>query len=822
MAASTEVKRAKKRKGKVINFDEVGEWKKVEVDPNIFIDGDFSGFSGLEELTNFDVSKLYGDAKKCEKQKKEKKRKLVNEQPPKKKRKRVALSLGKSHKQSTATRRRKSGREIYKEIIQKRKERKMADKKEEAVNMSAWDDHPVPDLVLKALKDLGFTKPTPIQAECLTAAIEEGSDVVGGAETGSGKTLAFGIPLLEMYLARRGKGYSRKVSKPSTEGSDKVIDKRTDETTADPSNKSKARDAEISLGLDANQSLNDGESVERPEAGAAAVKTNKKADVKNDAEVERVVSGDNSNPDDALSAGQDTSGGLMALILTPTRELAVQIKNHIMAAAKYTDVQVAVVVGGMSLEKQSRILKRKPEIVVGTPGRIWELYQQEEPHLLTLSSIKCLVIDEADRMVEKKHFAELTEILGILNCSQQKAQRQTLVFSATLSLVHHGPLRKLLNWKDRSQGQILGSLMDKIGIKRDAKIVDLTQKEGTVASLLESKIFCSVEQKDIYLFYFLMQYPGRTLVFCNSIDCIRRLVSILTILQRSPFPLHSSMHQRQRLKNLERFTENPNGLLLATDVASRGLDIPNVQHVIHYQVPRTTEIYIHRSGRTARQEKQGLSLLLLSTKEISYYRRWSSVDYVTLPYQILSTRGDCQLPSGPPIPQRSDGQGGVGSGYRYLTHQFEKKKHKNEWFQQAAKEMDLELEEDQVLEDLGTSHEQKMRRMKLTMFKQQLKFLLKRKIFPSGHSQLYITSSGTLLAPMLEGNQKDKQNALTKLITDKQFNKSRKKGEEWKKKKREMAEEAGETTEKKSTKKKVRNKYHHLGRKGDQKKSPEG
>ncbi|XP_071836230.1 ATP-dependent RNA helicase DDX24-like [Apostichopus japonicus] len=813
MAASTEVKRAKKRKGKVINFDEVGEWKKVEVDPNIFIDGDFSGFSGLEELTNFDVSKLYGDAKKCEKQKKEKKRKLVNEQPPKKKRKRVALSLGKSHKQSTATRRRKSGREIYKEIIQKRKERKMAEKKEEPVNMSAWDDLPVPDLVLKALKDLGFTKPTPIQAECLTAAIEERNDVVGGAETGSGKTLAFGIPLLEMYLARRGKGYSGKVAKPSTEGSDKLIDKRTDGTIADQSKKSKACDAEISLGLDANQSLNEGESVEMPDSGAAAVKTNKKADVKNDAEVERVVSGDNSNPDDALSAGQDTSSGLMALILTPTRELAVQIKNHIMAAAKYTDVQVAVVVGGMSLEKQSRILKRKPEIVVGTPGRIWELYQQEEPHLLTLSSIKCLVIDEADRMVEKKHFAELTEILGILNCSQQKAQRQTLVFSATLSLVHHGPLRKLLNWKDRSQGQILGSLMDKIGIKRDAKIVDLTQKEGTVASLLESKIFCSVEQKDIYLFYFLMQYPGRTLVFCNSIDCIRRLVSILTILQRSPFPLHSSMHQRQRLKNLERFTENPNGLLLATDVASRGLDIPNVQHVIHYQVPRTTEIYIHRSGRTARQEKQGLSLLLLSTKEISYYRRVCKTldkeEIVNFPVDHQYLRE---------VTDRVE----LARDIDTLTHQFEKKKHKNEWFQQAAKEMDLELEEDQVLEDLGTSHEQKMRRMKLTMFKQQLKFLLKRKIFPSGHSQLYITSSGTLLAPMLEGNQKDKQNALTKLITDKQFNKSRKKGEEWKKKKREMAEEAGEIPEKKSTKKKVRNKYHHLGRKGDQKKSAEG
>ena len=88
----------------------------------------------------------------------------------------------------------------------------------------------------------------------------------------------------------------------------------------------------------------------------------------------------------------------------------------------------------------------------------------------------------------------------------------------------------------------------------------------------------------MYLFYFLKQYPGRTIVFCNSINCIRRLISLFTMLRMTPLPLHASMAQRQRLKNVERFAAKDDALLVASDVAARGLDIPNIQHVVHYQV----------------------------------------------------------------------------------------------------------------------------------------------------------------------------------------------------------------------------------------------
>lgn len=163
--------------------------------------------------------------------------------------------------------------------------------------------------------------------------------------------------------------------------------------------------------------------------------------------------------------------------------------------------------------------------------------------------------------------------------------------------------------------------MDYIGVKDKVKVVDLTRKVGTAEGLVESKINCSIAEKDEYLYYFLQMHPGRTLVFCNSIDCVRRLVNLFQLLKVRPMGLHAQMQQRQRLKNLDRFVADPAGLLVATDVAARGLDIKDVQHVIHYQVPRTSESYVHRSGRTARAEKEGISVMLIDPSENQLYRQ---------------------------------------------------------------------------------------------------------------------------------------------------------------------------------------------------------
>lgn len=119
----------------------------------------------------------------------------------------------------------------------------------------------------------------------------------------------------------------------------------------------------------------------------------------------------------------------------------------------------------------------------------------------------------------------------------------------------------------------------------------------------------------MYLYYFLLRYPGRSLVFLSSIDGIRRLLPICELLQLAAYPLHSQLQQRQRLKNLDRFKSTPNSILLATDVAARGLDIPAVDHVIHYQIPRSADAYIHRNGRTARAARDGFSLIMCAPDE---------------------------------------------------------------------------------------------------------------------------------------------------------------------------------------------------------------
>ncbi|XP_046973488.1 ATP-dependent RNA helicase DDX24 isoform X2 [Vanessa cardui] len=328
-----------------------------------------------------------------------------------------------------------------------------------------------------------------------------------------------------------------------------------------------------------------------------------------------------------------TGKPLYCLILTPTRELALQISRHLIAAAKYTGIKVATIVGGMAAVKQERVLKSGPEIVVATPGRLWELLSQGEPHLQQLPTVKFLAIDETDRMIERGHFDELQPLLERLNSDEaHKNARQNFVFSATLTLVHDLPAH-MKGKKVTKRGKILNRKVEKMTpqqkIKRlinmigmtDPKVVDITTQLGTAETLTESRIACSLDQKDVYLYYILKRHPGRTIVFCNSIGSVRRLSQLLTLLKCQPLPLHASMPQRQRLKNLERFRDDPLGVLVATDVAARGLDIPNVDHVIHYQVPKTAENYVHRSGRTARATKEGLTILMMEPAEAYSYAK---------------------------------------------------------------------------------------------------------------------------------------------------------------------------------------------------------
>ncbi|XP_010146179.1 PREDICTED: ATP-dependent RNA helicase DDX24, partial [Eurypyga helias] len=624
-----------------------GEWKTVPIDPNLFADEEFRDIVCLEELTEY---KLVSSSKVGKVKEKKRKAESVSEGgseeeeepivPPKKKKKKKDLR-SKSDKSGDPNATeidvlidKESECEEHGHLAEstsntkdapKKKKKKVAENKvcqaQEALpsvttskkvknwttealsasadhkaDVSAWKDLFVPEPVLQALSYLGFSAPTPIQALALPSAIRDNMDVLGAAETGSGKTLAFAIPMIHSVLQWQK-------SNSSTTRNDSVSKEshqHQDETRWENEDEAEKR---------THQEYEDGGDEDDASLTTGCVKVLENFEFDSGNEAHTVAS--------------HKKRLLLGLVLTPTRELAVQVKHHIDAVAKFTGIRTAILVGGMAAQKQERVLNRKPEIVIATPGRLWELVKERHPHLSNLRQLRCLVIDEADRMVEKGHFLELSQLLEILNDSQYNPQRQTFVFSATLTLVHQTPTRVLQkkNAKKMDKKTKLELLMEKIGIKGKPKVIDLTRKEATVETLTETRIHCNTDEKDYYLYYFLLQYPGRTMVFANSIDCVKRLSSLLTILNCDPLPLHANMHQKQRLKNLERFAERESCVLLTTDVAARGLDIPNVQHVIHYQVPRTSELYVHRSGRTARAANEGLSLLLVGPDDLINFRK---------------------------------------------------------------------------------------------------------------------------------------------------------------------------------------------------------
>lgn len=186
---------------------------------------------------------------------------------------------------------------------------------------------------------------------------------------------------------------------------------------------------------------------------------------------------------------EEKKTNLFGLILTPTRELAIQITKHLKAVAKYTSVKIACIIGGLALVKQERVLNSNPHIVVGTPGRIWELIQGGNEHLQKLMSLKYLVIDETDRMIEKGHFAEMEQILGTINSDEENTKRQTFVFSATLTMTHDLPeyitkkKKKLIRPKEMTKEQRTDTFVSLFGM-RNPKVFDITNQAGVAEKLV--------------------------------------------------------------------------------------------------------------------------------------------------------------------------------------------------------------------------------------------------------------------------------------------------------------------------------------------------
>ncbi len=268
------------------------------------------------------------------------------------------------------------------------------------------------------------------------------------------------------------------------------------------------------------------------------------------------------------------------LIITPTRELAVQIRNEFREFAKGLNLYCALAIGGVSIYQQKSELRRHPNFVIGTPGRLRDLIEHRS---VDLSSFEIIVLDEVDQMVDIGFLSSINYFISLLS-----PNRQSLFFSATVD----GKVREVLNGFVKNAVTISVKKQDMLhNIKHDViRISDKSKKIEHLHSLLIQKDFAKV------------------LIFGRTKWGVQKLSDELVKRGFNAEAIHGNKRQNRRQRILDQFKRNEIQILLATDVASRGLDIDNVTHVINYDPPESYEVYIHRIGRTGRADKVGNAL----------------------------------------------------------------------------------------------------------------------------------------------------------------------------------------------------------------------
>ncbi|EWZ43860.1 P-loop containing nucleoside triphosphate hydrolase protein [Fusarium oxysporum Fo47] len=276
------------------------------------------------------------------------------------------------------------------------------------------------------------------------------------------------------------------------------------------------------------------------------------------------------------------------VVLTPTRELAIQCHAVATKLAAFTDIKFTLAVGGLSLRAQEVELKLRPDVIIATPGRFIDHMRNSAS--FSVDTVEIMVLDEADRMLEDGFADELNEILTTLPKS-----RQTMLFSATMT-----------STVDR---------LIKIGLNKPARVMVDSQKK-TVTTLAQEfvRLRPGREEKRMgYLAHVCKNlYKERVIIFFRQKKEAHRARIIFGLLGLSCAELHGSMNQTQRISSVEDFRDGKVAYLLATDLASRGLDIKGVDTVINYEAPQSLEIYVHRVGRTARAGRKGTALTLAS------------------------------------------------------------------------------------------------------------------------------------------------------------------------------------------------------------------
>lgn len=495
------------------------------------------------------------------------------------------------------------------------------------------------------------------------------------------------------------------------------------------------------------------------------------------------------------------SDDMDALIILPSRELAIQVYKEFkkFLTEQYKSIKVSLIVGGFSKQKQLRTINDHSKIVIATPGRLWDLIDQEKvKRLWHLGGVKFLVLDEIDRIIELGQFKELKQVFDFIfkhaltkkadtdaempkiapedefvefegqkvrimdefefnhdpqlspeeieKIQKRMKNRRCFLVSATLTRIsstsrmmtnkRFSDKIKKLQKKNKGDEKINPKLIDamsKIVLNHPMKVLDLTTDDQLMPAKLKiQKVKCLTDEKVHFLFHFLKSSPGLTIVFVNSINAAWKVNNILKNLNINSVCVSSKMRQVHRIQRLEDFQNSKKTVLITTDVASRGIDIPNVKLVIHYHMPRDFDTFIHRCGRTARADTEGLSILIADADD---HKRFNS---------FVRDLGGSNVESiviSPSELYKSHDLVEKALKLERETFQLDKKEKNNSWIRKAAEEIGIDEFDD--IQDVD-EHKQVIKAKR-----NELKFAKKRHFAELiAHNTTATKKFSTFLSPM--------------------------------------------------------------------------
>jgi len=331
-----------------------------------------------------------------------------------------------------------------------------------------------------------------------------------------------------------------------------------------------------------------------------------------------------------LSQGQQLrKRPIRALVLTPTRELAAQVHSNVKSYSEFLDIRSTVIFGGVNQRPQVSTIRNGVDILVATPGRLLDLQNQG---LLSLSNIEILVLDEADRMLDMGFLRDIRKIIDLM-----PRKRQNLLFSATFSK----EIKKLAS-----------------EFLHHPVMVEATP-ENTTVDAIEQKVYRVAKDKKTGLIIKLISEGNwkQVLVFTRTKHGANRLCEKMIKAGVSASAIHGNKSQGARTKALAGFKNNSIRVLVATDIAARGLDIPLLPHVINFELPNISEDYVHRIGRTGRAGASGEALSLVSADETEFLRDIQKLVGIKIPVEIVEGFEPDPNASTKPIKQGGGGGG---------------------------------------------------------------------------------------------------------------------------------------------------------------------